>query len=101
LDNQTRQADQQLKLKLGVLKLMKDAELNQAKIHKLEAEAVKALEEAGGVGTNQKIALLNAEIAATKAKNDGIKQAIDTIVQLNATDVSSPEVIEPVPSEGM
>lgn len=101
LDNQTRQADQQLKLKLGVLKLMKDAELNQAKIHKLEAEAVKALEEASGVGTGHNIAMINAEIAMTKAKNDGIKQAIDTIMQLNAADTSSQEVTEPTPNEGM
>jgi chaperonin GroES len=101
MENQTRQADQQLKLKLGVLKLMKDAELNQAKIHKLEAEAVKALEEAGGITTGHNIAMINAEIAATKAKNDGIKQAIDTIMELNAADTSSPEVTEPVPSEEM
>ena len=101
LDNQTKQADQQLKLKLGVLKLMKDAELNQAKIHKLEAEAVKALEEASGVGTGHNIAMINAEIAMTKAKNDGIKQAIDTIMQLNAADTSSQEVTEPTPNEGM
>lgn len=101
MEQQTRQADQQLKLKLGVLKLMKDAELNQAKIHKLEAEAVKALEEAGGMSTNQQVAMIHAEIAATKAKNDGIKQAIDTIMQLNAADTSSEEVTEPVPSEEM
>lgn len=101
MEQQTRQADQQLKLKLGVLKLMKDAELNQAKIHKLEAEAVKALEEAGGMTTNQQVAMIHAEIAATKAKNDGIKQAIDTIMQLNAADTSSEEVTEPVPSEEM
>lgn len=101
MEQQTRQADQQLKMKLGVLKLMKDAELNQAKIHKLEAEAVKALEEAGGMTTNQQVAMIHAEIAATKAKNDGIKQAIDTIMQLNATDTSAEEVNEPVPSEEM
>lgn len=101
MDAQVRQADQQVKFKLGVLKLMKDAELNQAKIHKLEAEAVLALEEAGGVNTGHNIAMINAEIAATKAKNDGIKQAIDTIMQLNAADTSSEEVSEPVPSEGM
>lgn len=101
MEQQTRQADQQLKLKLGVLKLMKDAELNQAKIHKLEADAVLALESAGGVSTGHNIAMINAEIAATKAKNDGIKQAIDTIMQLNAADTSSEEVSEPVPSEGM
>lgn len=101
MDAQSRQADIQVKMKLGVLKLMKDAELNQAKIHKLEADAVLALEQAGGVNTGHNIAMINAEIAATKAKNDGIKQAIDTIMQLNATDTSAEEVSEPVPSEGM
>ena len=48
---QIKQADLQLQMKLGVLKLMDTAKLNEAKIHKLEAEALLALETAGGVRT--------------------------------------------------
>ena len=79
---QLKQADMQMQMKLGVMKLMKDAELNQAKIHKLEAEAILALEEAGGVSKGHDIAMLNAEIAMSKAKQDGIVSSIETIMKL-------------------
>ena len=53
-----------VKLKLGIAKLQQEAELNRAKIMKMEAEAVKAIEEAGGVKTGQDIAMLDAQIGA-------------------------------------
>ena len=47
-----------------MMKMMKDVELNQAKIHKLEADAILAIEQAGGVRTGQDIAMLDAQIGA-------------------------------------
>ena len=80
---QTKQADQQLQFKLGMLKLMKDAELNQSKIHKLEAEAVLAMETAGGVSKGHDIAVLNSEIAMARAKQDGLMQSLEAMMLLN------------------
>jgi hypothetical protein len=80
---QVKQAEHQLKFKLGMMKIMKDAELNQAKIHKMEAEAMKAVEEAGGVRTGHAIAVMNAEIAAAKHRQDGLVSAIETMIKLN------------------
>jgi len=82
MKSQIKQADQQLQMKLGVLKLMDTAKLNEAKIHKLEAEALLALEEAGGVRTGQEIQLINSQIAAMKAKNEGIMSSIELMMKL-------------------
>ena len=82
MKSQIKQADQQLQMKLGVLKLMDTAKLNEAKIHKLEAEALLALEEAGGVRTGQEIQLINSQIAAIKAKNEGIMSSIELMMKL-------------------
>jgi chaperonin GroES len=78
----SKEADQQITMKLGMLKLMKDAELNQAKIHKMEAEALRAMEEAGGVQTGHAIAAMNTEIAMAKAKQDGLMGAIEAVMKL-------------------
>ena len=69
-------------MKLGVLKLMDTAKLNEAKIHKLEAEALLALETAGGVRTGQEIQLINSQIAAMKAKNEGIMSSVELMMKL-------------------
>ena len=82
MKSQIKQADQQLQMKLGVLKLMDTAKLNEAKIHKLEAEALLALEEAGGVRTGQAIQLINSQIAAMKAKNEGIMSSVELMMKL-------------------
>ena len=79
---QIKQADLQLQMKLGVLKLMDTAKLNEAKIHKLEAEALLALETAGGVRTGQEIQLINSQISAMKAKNEGIMSSIELMMKL-------------------
>jgi chaperonin GroES len=83
MKGQAKQADMQMNYKLGIMKLMKDAELNQSKIHKLEAEAVLAMEQAGGVSKGHDIAVLNSEIALMKAKHDGIMGALETMMKLN------------------
>jgi len=81
---QAKQADQQITMKLGMMKLMETAELNKAKIQKMEAEAVRALEEAGGVQSGHAIAALNAEIAMAKAKQDGMMGAIEAMIKLSS-----------------
>lgn len=92
MKSQIKQADQQLQMKLGVLKLMDTAKLNEAKIHKLEAEALLALEEAGGVRTGQHIQLINSQIAAMKAKNEGILSSVELMMKLTeAEDTPSEE----------
>ena len=79
---QTKQADMQMQFKLSLMKLMKDAELSQAKIHKLEADAILAIEQAGGIKTGHEIAQLNTEIALAKSKHEGIMNTLNTVMSL-------------------
>jgi chaperonin GroES len=92
---QSKDADRQIQFKLGIMKLMKDAELNQAKIHKMEAEAIKAMEEAGGVAKGHDIAVLNAEIALAKGKQDGMMQSIELMLKLSEMESAKEDKMEP------
>ena len=79
---QTKQADSQMQAKLAVMKLAQQVELQQAKVHKLEAEAILAIEQAGGIKTGHDIAMLDAQIGAAKAKQDGLMSAMKTVMDL-------------------
>jgi hypothetical protein len=60
----------------------------------MEAEALRAMEEAGGVQTGHAIAAMNTEIAMAKAKQDGLISAVKMVMDLS----EGPEDKEP--SEG-
>lgn len=77
MKSQERQLSLQVKMKLGIMKLTQEAEINRAKILQLQAEAVKLLEEAGGEKEYQKIAMLNAQIGAAKAHDESILRSIE------------------------
>lgn len=76
LKAQAKQAELEVKLRLGMASLMQEAEVNQAKINQLGADAILKLKVAGGVDTNAQIALLNAQIGAAKQQQDGILQSV-------------------------
>ena len=76
MKNQERAMNHQLKFKLGIAKLMQEAELQQAKITELQAKAVLELEQADGVKSGHAIAMLEAQIGAKRAHVDGINKSI-------------------------
>ena len=78
---QERKLSLETKFKLGIAKLQNEAELNKAKIIKMEAEAAKALEEAGGVRAGHDIAMLQTQLGAAKAHQDGILRSIDMLMK--------------------
>lgn len=82
----------QVKMKLGMMKLIQEAEVNKATIMKLEAEAVKAMEEAGGVKEGHKIAMLQAQIGAAKASQDGLFRSIE--IMQNAAELEADKIGE-------
>ena len=100
LKAQVQHANAELKFKLGLMKLMKDAELNQSKIRKMEAEAVKNIADAQGVNTGHQVALMNAEIAAAKHKQDGLLSAIETMMKLNESQQEAGQQQGEQPEEG-
>jgi chaperonin GroES len=73
---QTKMQEVQTKAKLGAAKLMQDAQLNEAKILKLEAEALLAAEQADGVKDGHQIALIEAQIGAAKLHQQGLIESI-------------------------
>ena len=79
---QTAKADQELKMKIGLLKLMKEAEVGQAKIKKLEADAVLAMAEADGVAKGHKIAEIQLQLAAAKNKQEGFMASMEMAMGL-------------------
>ena len=82
MKQQANIADSELKTKVALMKLAQQVDLQQAKVHKLEAEAILAVEQAGGVKTGQDIAMLDAQINAAKARHDGMLTAMKTVMDL-------------------
>lgn len=73
---QAKKLDVQVKLKLGMMKILSEVELVKANIHKLEAEAVLAIAQANGVSTGHEIALLDTQIAAEKHHKEHLLSTI-------------------------
>lgn len=78
---QERKLSLETKFKLGVMKLQQEAELNKAKILKMEADSAKALEEAGGVKAGHDIAMLQTQLGAAKAHQEGILKSIELMMK--------------------
>ena len=77
LKAKVKETEMQLHAKLAMAKLMQEADLNQAKINNLQAQAVKALADAQGVETGHEIAIIEAQIGAAKAHQDGLLKAAE------------------------
>jgi len=77
----TKEAELDLKMKLGLLKLMKDAEIAQAKIYKLEAEAKYIEAEVGTAQSKQKVNEINTAVAMQRERREGIMSSIDTMTR--------------------
>jgi hypothetical protein len=82
MKNEERTTNHQLKFKLGLAKLMSEAELQQAKVTELQAKAVKLLEEADEMKNGHAIAMLQTEIGAKKAHMDGILRSVELMRDL-------------------
>ena len=88
---QDKQEDRKAKLQEFMLNLSKEAELNQAKIMKLEADAIRAIAEAGGVATGHEIAFLNAQIAAENSHKQHIASVMKIASDLHMSQQESKE----------
>lgn len=79
---QAKQMEAQMTMKVKLFELLEEHELNRAKIHKLEAEAAKALAEAGGVEAGHRIAAFEASIGAAKLQQEGTIKSIELLRNL-------------------
>ena len=100
MKNDERQMNHQLRFKLGIAKLMQEAELQQAKITELQAKAVLELEQADGVKSGHAIAMLEAQIGAKKAHVDGILKSIEMMINLEKEASNAPTGMGTMESAG-
>lgn len=70
-----RQLEQRTNIQFEALKLLGEADLNQAKIAKLQAEVFAIMQQTRGAQTQQQISIINAQIGAAKAKQDTLLKA--------------------------
>lgn len=82
LKQQTKKAEQDLQLKLGLMKMMKEAELNQAKISKLEAEAAVLYKEAESADRQHRINEINTAIALHKERREAVLGSVETMMKV-------------------
>ena len=100
MKNDERQMNHQLRFKLGIAKLMQEAELQQAKITELQAKAVLELEQADGVKSGHAIAMLEAQIGAKRAHVDGILKSIEMMIHLEKEASNAPTGMGTMESAG-
>ena len=95
----TAEAVIDLKMKLGLLKIMKDAEVAQAKIFKLEAEAKLIETEVGTVESKQKISKINTAISLQRERREGILSSVETMTKAFGMIGGAEQPQSPMPEE--
>ena len=83
-----RKLSLETKFRLGMAKLQAEAEVNRAKIVKMEAEAAKAIQEADGIKTGHEIAMLQTQLGAAKSHQDGLLKSIELMMKATEGDVN-------------
>jgi chaperonin GroES len=73
--SEAKAAENRANLQLEALKLLGEADINQAKIGKLQAETLAISQQAQNAHTNQQLAIINAQIGAARAKQDTLLKA--------------------------
>lgn len=95
---QIAQLDAQVKVRTTMAKLLAEVDMTQAKIRNLESQTQLNLANASAVDGNQKIALMNAQIGAAKAHQEGLLRAIE-LLQGQLQSMPMAEGIESGPPE--
>ena len=102
---QAKQASDQLTMKMALLKLMSEAELNQAQIQKLEAEAEAIKIGIVTEGEKMRIQEINMQIGLQRERREGVMSAIQTmnsvydVMMKNKQDGSEQPTMEQPPME--
>lgn len=92
----SKQAELDLQMKLGILKLMKEAELNQAKIDKLQAEAENIRKDTSMKDSQHRLNEINTQIAMQRERRDGILGSIETMTKVFESMKEDPPTAESI-----
>jgi hypothetical protein len=71
-------------MQLEIAKLQQQSAVNQAKIAELQAKAAKEIEDAKGVKTGHMIAMLDAQIGAARAEQEGVLKSLELLQKAHA-----------------
>lgn len=84
LEVQLKQQQHADDMQLRIVELKQQAALNQAKMAELQAKAEKELADAKGVSTGHMIAMLDAQIGAAKAEQEGVLKSLELLQKAHA-----------------
>ena len=87
----------EMNMKLGLLKLMKEAEKVQAQVSKMEAEAMLIMAEAQTIESKQRINEINTSIAMQRERREGIIGSIETMAKVYEAMKPEPQAAEAKP----
>ncbi|CAB4217172.1 hypothetical protein UFOVP1590_31 [uncultured Caudovirales phage] len=90
-------AEMEMNMKLGLLKLMKEAEKVQAQVSKMEAEAMLIMAEAQTIESKQRINEINTSIAMQRERREGIIGSIETMAKVYEAMKPEPQAAEAKP----
>jgi len=90
-------AEMEMNMKLGLLKLMKEAEKVQAQVSKMEAEAMLITAEAQTIESKQRINEINTSIAMQRERREGIIGSIETMAKVYEAMKPEPQAAEAKP----
>lgn len=76
------QMEIQMKMKLEIMRLTEEANINQAKIMELQAKAMLLQEQAKDVGTTSEMELIKANLQAAKQQHEVHKHHIDSLMTM-------------------
>jgi chaperonin GroES len=83
----SQQIQMQINEKMKILELTAEAELNQAKIINLQAQALLYTEQAGTAKMDEEIALINAQIGAAKIHHDSLLKSIKLLNDVRSNEI--------------
>jgi chaperonin GroES len=72
MKQEAKKLELQLEMKKLQMEMMLEVELTRAKVHDLEAKAILTMAQADGISKDQELSVLNMQIAAAKANQDGL-----------------------------
>lgn len=82
IKSQAKKFTDEIKFKMGLMELMQKAEESQAKIHKLEAEAMAIMKEAESESRQHRINEINTMIALSKERREAMLGSIETMTKV-------------------
>jgi chaperonin GroES len=91
MKQEAKMQELQMNIKLEIMRLTEESNLNQAKIGELQANAMLLMEQAKDVGTTSEMELVKASLQAAKQQHEVHKHHIDSMIKMSELAVAKKE----------